>query len=91
MSRKEKLRQLLFLNPVVKDFEFRQLETLMKSYGFEIRQKGRTSGSSMEFFHRQYKLVLEMHRPHKGKGKKCLLNYQIKAAREVILKVEEYK
>jgi len=47
LSRAQKLREKLNRRP--KDMTFDEVETLMKSYGFTLSNKGKTSGSRVAF------------------------------------------
>lgn len=62
MSKKEKLVQRLLMLP--KDFTFAELESLLIQLGFEIDNKGRTSGSRIRFYNREKQLQYLAHKPH---------------------------
>ena len=70
MSKKDKLISRLKSKP--RDMTFDELETLMKSLGFSLSNKGKTSGSKIDFVRGNVKISL--HKPH---GNKCLHLYQI--------------
>lgn len=62
MSKEEKLKQRLLRLP--KDFTFDELSTLLRRLGFEISNKGATSGSRVAFINKKTKDVIRIHRPH---------------------------
>ena len=62
MSKKEKLMQRLLMLP--KDFTFAELESLLIQLGFEIDNKGKTSGSRIRFYNREKQLQYLAHKPH---------------------------
>ena len=62
MNKKDKLLQRLCSSP--KDFTFDGMKTVFKSKGFEISNKGATSGSRVEFFNEERQLSYIMHKPH---------------------------
>jgi hypothetical protein len=71
MGRKEKLIARLKNNP--KDFTFDEMRNLLELLGFEISQKGKTSGSRVRF--KKGDVPISLHKPH---PRKELLEYQIK-------------
>lgn len=77
MGKIEKLIERLKSNP--KDFTFEELETLLLALGFELSNKGRTSGSRVKFFKGSIFIIL--HKPHQRKE---LLAYQIKQIVEIL-------
>ena len=62
MSKKEKLVQRLLMLP--KDFTFAELESLFIQLGFEIDNKGRTSGSRIRFYNKEKQMQYLAHKPH---------------------------
>ena len=66
-----------------KDYTFDELEKLLKSLGFNISNKGRSSGSRVAFVHD--KVVISLHRPHPGN---VLKRYQIKQVIDVLSREE---
>ena len=62
MSKKEKLVQRLLMLP--KDFTFAELKSLLIQLGFEIDNKGKTSGSRIRFYNREKQLQYLAHKPH---------------------------
>ena len=80
LSKKEKLIQKLNSNP--KDFTFEEMQTLLEMLGFELFNKGKTSGSRVKFIRGNTPIIL--HKPH---PRKELLEYQVKQIL-VILKGE---
>ena len=81
MSKKEKLIERLKSNP--KDFTFEELQTVLEAFGFELSNKGRTSGSRVRFI--KGNLAIVLHKPH---PRKELLEYQIKQVVETLEKEE---
>jgi hypothetical protein len=79
MGRKEKL--IARLRSVPKDFTFDEMRTLLELLGFEMSNKGKTSGSRVRFKNGNVPIVL--HKPH---PRKELLEYQIKDVLEVLEK-----
>lgn len=77
MGKIEKLIERLKSNP--KNFTFEELETLLLALGFELSNKGRTSGSRVKFFKGSIFIIL--HKPHQRKE---LLAYQIKQIVEIL-------
>ena len=64
MSTKDKAIKRLRSLP--KDYTFKEAESLLKSLGFEKRNKGRTSGSRVGFFRHADQMVILLHKPHPG-------------------------
>lgn len=62
MSKKEKLVQRLLMLP--KDFTFAELESLLIQLGFEMDNKGKTSGSRIRFYNREKQLQYLAHKTH---------------------------
>ncbi|MBO6082531.1 MAG: type II toxin-antitoxin system HicA family toxin [Bacteroidales bacterium] len=62
MSTKEKLVRRFCQLP--KDFTFEELIRLMHFFGFELDNKGSSSGSRVAFVRND--MTLDMHRPHPG-------------------------
>jgi len=81
VGKKEKLIERLKSNP--KDFTFEELRTVLEALGFEISNKGRTSGSRVKFLKGNIPIVL--HKPH---PRKELLEYQINQVLETLEKEE---
>ncbi|MEL1134728.1 type II toxin-antitoxin system HicA family toxin [Desulfitobacterium sp. THU1] len=71
MGKKEKLIERLKNQP--KDFSFDEMQSALESLGFELSNKGKTSGSRMKFL--KDNIVISLHKPH---PRKELLEYQIK-------------
>ena len=74
MSKKEKLLQRLLIKP--KDFTYDELKTLLISLGFIEDNRGKTSGSAVEFVHTHMRMhIIQLHKPHPNN---ILKPYQIK-------------
>ncbi len=78
MSKKEKLIKKLKSLP--KDMTFEELQTLLLELGFEVSNKGKTSGSRIMF--RRGDLNIMIHKPH---PKKEMLVFYL---REILKKLE---
>ena len=77
MSKLEKLIERLKSNP--KDFTFDEMQSLLLALGFELSNKGKTSGSRIKFFKNDVCIIL--HKPH---PRKELLAYQVKQIIETL-------
>jgi hypothetical protein len=62
MGTKDKLIERFIKQP--KDFTFDELSRLLKGFGFEISNKGKTSGSRIRFINMESKTVIDIHKPH---------------------------
>lgn len=78
MGQKEKLIERLKAKP--KTFTFDDAESLLRYFGYERSNKGRTSGSRIVFVSEQYPPIL-MHKPH---PRKELLEYQVKQLIQIL-------
>ena len=77
MGQKDKLIERLKSNP--KDFTFEESETLLKYLGFIKSNKGKPSGSRVQFMLPNSNFKIDLHKPH---PRKELLPYQVKALLE---------
>lgn len=77
MGKLEKMIKHLKSNP--KDFTFEEMQTLLLALGFELSNKGKTSGSRVKFCKDDVFIIL--HKPH---PRKELLSYQIKQIIEIL-------
>jgi hypothetical protein len=77
VGRKEKLIERLKSNP--KDFTFDEMKNALELLGFEMSNKGKTSGSRIKFLKGTIPIIL--HKPH---PRKELLEYQIKQVLEIL-------
>ena len=62
MSTKEKLIERFKRQP--KDFTFDELKKLLDGFGFELSNKGKTSGSRVRFQNTELKVIIDIHKPH---------------------------
>lgn len=62
MTTIEKLREALLAAP--RTFRFRDFVRVMESYGYEVDQKGATSGSRVRFWREADDRIFIMHAPH---------------------------
>lgn len=83
MSKQEKLLKRLKSKP--KDFTYQEVKTLLNSLGFYEYQKGKTSGSRVEFINSVTKLEIKLHKPHPGN---ILKPYQIE---EILAKLKKWE
>ena len=79
MGKKDKLIERLKSNP--KDFTFDEMRNVLESVGFEMSNKGKTSGSRVKFIKDSIPIIL--HKPH---PRKEFLEYQIKQVLDVLEK-----
>ncbi|MCL2121079.1 MAG: type II toxin-antitoxin system HicA family toxin [Clostridiales bacterium] len=77
MGKKEKL--IARLKSAPKDFTFDEMINLLELLEFEISNKGRTSGSRVQF--KKGDIPINLHKPHLRKE---LLEYQIKYVLEAL-------
>ena len=63
MGKKEKLIRRLKTKP--RDFTFREAESLLASLGFTFSNKGKTSGSRVEFELEGFTILIHKPHPHK--------------------------
>jgi len=64
MSTKEKLIERFKKHPT--DFTFDELVSLLARFGFEMSNKGKTSGSRVRFINDSIKVSITLHKPHKS-------------------------
>ena len=62
MGTKEKLIERFKKQP--KDFTFNELKSLLGGFGFELSNKGKTSGSRVRFQNAELKIIIDIHKPH---------------------------
>ena len=79
MGTKENLIKRLKSKP--KDFTFSETQTALKSLGFKLSNKGKTSGSRVKFTNGSVSIIL--HKPHQRKE---LRRYQVKQIIDVLEK-----
>ncbi len=53
---------------------YRELQTLLKNYGYEEQNKGKSSGSRVAFVNSKTEHIIRLHKPHPEKE---LKKYQI--------------
>ena len=81
MNKKEKLIKRFRTLP--RDFTFEEVVSLFQSFGFELENKGATSGSRIKFYNEADQNAYIMHRPHpsniiKGYMIRDILNFMMK-------------
>ncbi|EKB59066.1 type II toxin-antitoxin system HicA family toxin [Bergeyella zoohelcum] len=62
MTKIDKLIARLLAKP--KDLTFDELVAIFKSFGFEVGNKGKTSGSRVEFYSEELDISFYTHKPH---------------------------
>jgi hypothetical protein len=75
MGTKEKLVERFKRQP--KDFTFQELTRLFQILGFEVSQKGKTSGSRVEFVNQEKELSYGAHKPHPDSAIKSYVMKQV--------------
>ena len=75
MGTKEKLVERFKRQP--KDFTFNELTRLFQILGFEVSQKGKTSGSRVEFINHEKDLSYGAHKPHPDSAIKSYVMKQV--------------
>ena len=81
MNKKEKLVKRFKTLP--RDFTFEEVVSLFQVYGFELTNKGATSGSRVKFYNAKDENEYIMHKPHprniiKGYIMRDILNFLLK-------------
>lgn len=84
MGKKDTLIERLLRMP--KDFEQREMETLMKQCGCVRRNRGKTSGSAIEYYHPATQQVFDYHLPH---PKNTIKPYLMKKAIQFLRSIGE--
>ena len=84
MGKKDTLTARFLSMP--KDFEQREMDALMAQYGCVRNNRGKTSGSAIQYVHQQTKRVFAYHRPHPGN---IIKPYVLKEARRFLQDVGE--
>ena len=81
VGKKEKLIERLKSRP--KDFTFNEMRNLLELLGFEMSNKGKTSGSRVKF--KQGNISVFLHKPHPHKE---LLECQVKDILDILERVD---
>jgi len=82
MSKKEKLLERLKTKP--KDFTYDELRTLLLGLGFIEDNRGKTTGSAVQFASISINAVIKLHKPHPGN---ILKTYQIRDITDKLKKI----
>ena len=85
MSRIEKLLKRMLSKP--KDFTYDELRQILNYYGFKENNKGKTSGSRVEFIGPN-KETFRIHKPHPGN---VLKEYQVKDISKFLIEWRFFK
>lgn len=64
MGSKEKLVERFKKRP--KDFTYEETISLLSYFGYEVHNKGATSGSRVRFKNEEMGVYIDIHRPHLG-------------------------
>ena len=75
MGTRQKLIERFKRQP--KDFSFDELMRLFRILGFEVSQKGKTSGSRVEFVNYEKELSYGIHKPHPDSAIKSYVMKQV--------------
>jgi len=86
MSSHEKLLERFLKLP--KDFTWNELKRLLGKYGYFQENKGKTSGSRVNFENENSRICLSLHKPH---PKNILKPYQMKDVLEFLKRIEAVK
>lgn len=84
MGKKETLTARLLSMP--KDFEQREMDALMGQCDCIKNNRGKTSGSAIQYVHQATQKVFTYHRPHPGN---IIKPYVLKAAKQFLQSVGE--
>ncbi len=84
MGKKDTLTTRFLSMP--KDFEQREMDALMAQCGCVRNNRGKTSGSAVQYVHERTTRVFTYHRPHPGN---IIKPYILKAARQFLQDVGE--
>ena len=82
MSKHKKLLERFLTFP--KDFTWDELNRLLRKYGYVQNNKGKTSGSRVEFEKQDSDIALNLHKPH---PRNILKPYQIKDTFEFLKRI----
>lgn len=81
MSKLDKLIERMLMIPA--DFTFSELRKIMGAFGYVERNKGKTSGSRVCFYHPDTGALITLHKPHPSdKMKKAAVKEVIRFLRE---------
>ena len=86
MSKAQKLLKRFLSKPT--DFTYDELRKLLKSFGYEEYDAGKTSGSRVTFVNSDTKHIIKLHKPHPGP---CLKQYQMDDIEEALKSREVIK
>jgi len=70
-----------------KDFTYSELKKVLNYFKFYENNKGKTSGSRIEFYNKELDKKIEFHKPHNGN---TLKQYQINSILEILNKMEGF-
>lgn len=84
MGKRDALTTRLLSMP--KDFEQREMDTFMSQCGCVKNNRGKTSGSAVQYVHQATQRVFTYHRPHPGN---IIKPYILKAAIQFLQSVGE--
>ena len=84
MGTREKALKRIDVLP--KDYTFSEAITLMKGLGFDVINKGKTSGSRIRFFRKTDGASIDLHKPHPRDEMKP---YAVKQLRDYLVEIGE--
>ena len=79
MSRRDKLIAKLRFRPT--GFRWKELESLLKHFGYQPIRPGKTAGSRRRFTHEERNSIISLHKPHPAR---TLKKYQIEQVIEFL-------
>ncbi len=77
MSRRDKLLRRFLARPM--DFGFDEMSRLLKGFGYDEIQSGKTAGSRVAFINKTNGHIIRLHKPHPGK---IMKRYQMELIEE---------
>lgn len=84
MATREKALERLSALP--RDYTFSEAKALMCKLGFEISNKGKTSGSRVRFYRLSDGAIVDLHKPHPQDEMKP---YAVKQLRDYLMEIGE--
>ena len=84
MGTREKALDRIALIP--RDYTFTEAKSLMMKLGFEIINKGKTSGSRVRFYRTSDKASIDLHKPHPNDEMKP---YAVRQLKEYLIEIGE--
>jgi len=79
MSRRDKHKRRFLTRPA--DFTYDEMRRLLKGFGYEELETGKTAGSRAAFINKTSDHIIRLHRPHPGN---IMKKYQIALVEEAL-------